>query len=276
MPQYCFVAGCSNINGFRFPKDVQLRKKWAKAVGKKPYMQSIVCDKHFKPEDFHKPVHSMVEIGGRSKRMLKPGVVPTVARWTTKKGSSSVINHAESANHPCAVTNCSGQGEFRFPDDADLLARWELAVRNSHPKDKKRRTYICAHHFLEHDIIQDGTVSGYTADGEPKKMLRPWAVPVLHLRGFTLEDDSLNAGGDDADGGFELGEAAFIMFKEKPKLPRPYSCPLCPTEHTSLSGLKQHMFCVHEFSGQCHPCRLCHCVMTTFNSWLAHYPKCPW
>lgn len=260
------------------PEDPQLKRKWAAALGKEPRPKGVVCDIHFKPNDFHQPVNSMVEFGARRRRMLKPDAVPTISRWATKKGSKSVTNHTEGVKHPCFVNNCSGHGEFRFPGDEDLLARWELVVGGHDPRNRRSRTtVICAKHFLEEDMIEDGIVSGYNANGKPRKMLRPWAVPVLDLTpkpDWKMEVDPLEE--DNSERVHELGEPAFIMFKEEPRPSRPYPCPFCNYIYTSVLGMNQHMLNEHGFPGPCHPCKLCHCVMTTLDSWNAHYPKCPW
>lgn len=59
MPQYCAVPNCNGINGFLFPKDPEMRKKWCVAIKRvdesnmnklwEPYKSAVVCERHFKP-----------------------------------------------------------------------------------------------------------------------------------------------------------------------------------------------------------------------------------
>jgi hypothetical protein len=74
--------------GFTFPTDQQLCLKWRvaikreglrKTLWKKPNERSVVCYKHFNPEDFHVPVQSYVALVGRVRRSLKPVVVPSLS-----------------------------------------------------------------------------------------------------------------------------------------------------------------------------------------------------
>ena len=55
---------------YRFPKIVDQRKIWIKAIGRcdEPGKVSVICSKHFKDDDF-RPTE---------KRLLKPGVVPSI------------------------------------------------------------------------------------------------------------------------------------------------------------------------------------------------------
>jgi hypothetical protein len=45
---------------------------WKPATG-----LEVVCDKHFKPEDFKEPIKSLAAVGGRARRLLKQGAVPS-------------------------------------------------------------------------------------------------------------------------------------------------------------------------------------------------------
>jgi len=52
----CCVYKCSNPSGHRFPKNVELRKKWVVAIKREESFvigdRTIVCYEHFLPEDY--------------------------------------------------------------------------------------------------------------------------------------------------------------------------------------------------------------------------------
>jgi hypothetical protein len=87
MPQYCAVPGCKDSGGFKFPSDQQVCLQWRVAIKReglrkslwKPSDRSVVCSKHFSTEDFLVPLQSYVALGGRVRRNLKPGVVPSLS-----------------------------------------------------------------------------------------------------------------------------------------------------------------------------------------------------
>ena len=82
MPDYCAVPGCLESGLlFSFPADPTLNLRWRVAIRRKgpdgtlwkPTPGSVVCERHFKPEDFKTPL----VLSGRSSRRLKEGVVPS-------------------------------------------------------------------------------------------------------------------------------------------------------------------------------------------------------
>ena len=89
MVHYCTVPSCNGVGGFRFPEDKQLKKKWQIAIKREgknkklwePKKASIVCEKHFKPEDFREK-----NIAGfpLKNRCLKSGVVPSIFYFSKK------------------------------------------------------------------------------------------------------------------------------------------------------------------------------------------------
>ena len=95
MTRCCSVPGCiGGKGGSRFPKDPKLFLKWKVAIkrlepgpGKKlwtPKQHSVVCHKHFKPEDYRVPVCSTVPVGGKRVRLLKPEAVPSIFPHSVK------------------------------------------------------------------------------------------------------------------------------------------------------------------------------------------------
>ena len=74
---------CNGTNGFSFPKDPILRRKWVLAVNKKtrdgrcwePAIHSCVCRRHFRPEDLKEKNAAGFE---SRKPRLKYGIVPTI------------------------------------------------------------------------------------------------------------------------------------------------------------------------------------------------------
>ena len=58
MPNNCCVRGCNTDSGFHFPSDPEIREKWVIAVNRQswaPKKHTVVCHKHFKPDDFVVP-----------------------------------------------------------------------------------------------------------------------------------------------------------------------------------------------------------------------------
>ena len=64
MPNRCCVPQCGGDGGFKFPTDPDLAIKWRVAIKRlgpdkslwKPGIHAVVCDKHFKAEDFKEPM----------------------------------------------------------------------------------------------------------------------------------------------------------------------------------------------------------------------------
>lgn len=56
MTRACSVTLCKNPMKFRFPSDVNLRKKWLDAIRQprfQPKQKQGICANHFKKNDFH-------------------------------------------------------------------------------------------------------------------------------------------------------------------------------------------------------------------------------
>ena len=101
MARICSVPQCKGGSnaGFAFPKDPKLRKKWQVAIrragpGKKlnwePTKSSIVCHDHFTENDYKVPKASLAAVGGKSRRALKEGAVPTVFFWHKNRDEAKV------------------------------------------------------------------------------------------------------------------------------------------------------------------------------------------
>lgn len=86
----CVAAGCSNTHKdgfslFHFPKDANLRKKWADQVSRTrdkwmPSDHSVLCSKHFEESCFEESTRLSIAMGmeKRMKPRLKPDAVPTI------------------------------------------------------------------------------------------------------------------------------------------------------------------------------------------------------
>ena len=83
----CSVPQCPGKGGFKFPRNPEIRKKWQVAIrregpGKKlnwePSDTATVCHAHFTEDDYRVPKVSTVQIGGKARRDLKDGAVPSV------------------------------------------------------------------------------------------------------------------------------------------------------------------------------------------------------
>ena len=78
--KYCCVPGCKETGGFKFPKDPNQRKKWQVAIRRqdknkklwKPSIHSVVCQNHFKSEDFKQSPFE------RLRKDLIPDAVPSI------------------------------------------------------------------------------------------------------------------------------------------------------------------------------------------------------
>ncbi|XP_061732917.1 THAP domain-containing protein 2-like isoform X2 [Nerophis ophidion] len=86
MPAHCAAYGCKvrrtaeskklGITFHRFPKDDDMRRKWEVAVRRKSFAakeQTVLCSKHFNPEDFDKT-------GGLCR--IRQGVIPSVFNFS--------------------------------------------------------------------------------------------------------------------------------------------------------------------------------------------------
>ena len=82
MVKHCSSYGCNSryspeaknegITFYNFPKNEDLRTEWEKVVRRQDFKStknSVLCSKHFKPEDF---------IVGEQRKKLKPGIIPSV------------------------------------------------------------------------------------------------------------------------------------------------------------------------------------------------------
>ena len=89
MGKRCVAAGCSStckdgLHLYGFPKDSELRKKWADQVKRtrdkwEPTDHSYQCSKHFE-DDCFQPYSKLAEsLGvGKVRVLLKTGAIPTV------------------------------------------------------------------------------------------------------------------------------------------------------------------------------------------------------
>ena len=90
MPHYCCAGECNN-HSERAPKhvsfhkllleDKKLLKVWITKIRRdpryfSPNMHTKICSEHFKEDDFI--------FADASKRRLKPGVIPSVFKWTKR------------------------------------------------------------------------------------------------------------------------------------------------------------------------------------------------
>uniref|UniRef100_A0A0K2UX11 Putative LOC100636811 [Amphimedon queenslandica] n=1 Tax=Lepeophtheirus salmonis TaxID=72036 RepID=A0A0K2UX11_LEPSM len=101
MPSNCVVPGCSRGGSFRFPSDESTCLKWRLALRRedangslwKPSTHSVVCDQHFKPEDFRVVKQSLVDVGGKANRRLKREAVPSLFSWSQADNDKFVKKH---------------------------------------------------------------------------------------------------------------------------------------------------------------------------------------
>lgn len=99
MVNYCVVPKCHTEGGYKFPSDPELRRRWCIAIKREGPNKtawtntpnSVVCEKHFKPEDFKDPLSVTLGLKDCSiacRRFLKSGVVPSVFSFTASETST--------------------------------------------------------------------------------------------------------------------------------------------------------------------------------------------
>lgn len=94
MPFYCCVPLCTASGNFKFPKDLNLQRKWCQAIrreGKnrclwKPTLYSRICGNHFLESDF---LPLAEQIGQRVHRRLRAEAVPSVFAFNKRKDKTS-------------------------------------------------------------------------------------------------------------------------------------------------------------------------------------------
>ena len=98
------AAGCSKtykdeVSLFLFPKDPQMRKKWADQVNRTkdkwdgPSDQSVLCSSHFEEHCFEADMKLAESLGVESKKKprLKSDAVPTLFRRPVSKRPSTLL-----------------------------------------------------------------------------------------------------------------------------------------------------------------------------------------
>ena len=99
---FCNAFGCSNsdkhrkdgVSFHRFPKDVELRKRWVNALRLVSLPENFlqtgrVCSEQFTADDFQRDLQAEM-LGGRGRRQLKPGAVPSVFSFTPEPAAKRV------------------------------------------------------------------------------------------------------------------------------------------------------------------------------------------
>ena len=71
------------VSLFLFPKDSNLKKKWANAVRRtrdkwEPTKHSVLCSKHIEPKCFKQSTKVAQPLGMKNKSQLEPDAVPTL------------------------------------------------------------------------------------------------------------------------------------------------------------------------------------------------------
>uniref|UniRef100_A0A0K2T4M7 DNA transposase THAP9like [Xenopus (Silurana) tropicalis] n=1 Tax=Lepeophtheirus salmonis TaxID=72036 RepID=A0A0K2T4M7_LEPSM len=90
MPSCCVVPGCSGRGSYRFPSNKNICLKWRIALCReddngslwRPSLNSVLCGKHFKPEDFRVPRQTQASGRGKVYRHLKQNAVPSLFPWS--------------------------------------------------------------------------------------------------------------------------------------------------------------------------------------------------
>ena len=143
MGRQCIAAACSSTSRyggsfFRFPRNPDLRKKWAKQVKRTrdrwsgPTEYSLLCEKHF-TEDCFEPEAAIAAAMGLSRRKrLKPDAIPTVFERPRKALPS------EAGDEP----SCSQLGKRRADRTVTPIA--EKRPRGAYLKRERARVR-CEH-----------------------------------------------------------------------------------------------------------------------------------
>nr|XP_061836763.1 THAP domain-containing protein 2-like isoform X3 [Nerophis lumbriciformis] len=175
MPAHCAAYGCKvrrtaeskklGITFHRFPKDDDVRRRWEVAVRRKSFAakeQTVLCSKHFNPEDFDKT-------GGLCR--IRQGVIPSVFNFsllcetpkakrstiTSKKAEESlllnishrVIENEHQSNvdlqeHNYSLPSCPSALKVRFIKTAARVVTLEKEKRNAQVRERRAKATINA------------------------------------------------------------------------------------------------------------------------------------
>ncbi|XP_043190669.1 uncharacterized protein LOC122364408 [Amphibalanus amphitrite] len=101
----CCVPGCSStVGGHKIPREEKLRKTWLVKIRRegskrgsvwKPSASSVVCRKHFTPNDYMEPSWTS-KMAGIVRKQLKKDAVPSIFPWTSAKNKVEVQRRARS------------------------------------------------------------------------------------------------------------------------------------------------------------------------------------
>ena len=132
MVHYCSVPLCNRVGGFRFPRDKELKKKWQVAIKRQgknkslwqPKEHDVVCDCHFKPEDFKDKNSAGFPLKLKG---LKKGVVPSVFEFLKgKENGDNRSNRAERREK--YKLKCDQQGKNSEDQFLDLDFAMEVEI----------------------------------------------------------------------------------------------------------------------------------------------------
>ena len=118
MPGNCVVPGCGRRGGFSFPSDPEQSFKWRVAVKRdpikigphvtlwKPSPYSLICEEHFKADDFKQSMVAACSKDAKNRRLLKKGAVPSVFSWSSSSSQSAAAAGTSGAR-PSALEESS-------------------------------------------------------------------------------------------------------------------------------------------------------------------------
>ena len=130
MPRYCCVPNCPHskrrgfARGFSFPKDPELSRQWIALIKQHkgplwtPSRHALVCHAHFKPGDYKVPLQSLAQVGGKARKDLKKGAVPSVFPWNTDE---STVGEEEEP-----VDECSDDKEYLNAVTLPIIPKVEI------------------------------------------------------------------------------------------------------------------------------------------------------
>ncbi|XP_060872242.1 uncharacterized protein LOC132946323 isoform X3 [Metopolophium dirhodum] len=170
---HCSIPGCitNTIEEVEdislFAPRIEIVNEWSSILGFDLTINSIVCERHFRPQDILRP-NLLVNGVNSQLKILAPHALPV-----------PVMNAVPESRTYCSIPGCATNTfeevediSFFTPQNEDAINEWKLSVGF----DFTINSTVCEKHFRSEDIVHPNLLSnGLNSKG---KSLAPFAVPV--------------------------------------------------------------------------------------------------
>ncbi|XP_029346760.1 uncharacterized protein LOC100165674 isoform X1 [Acyrthosiphon pisum] len=170
---YCSIPGCTinnveNVGDISlFTPPIELVDRWSSILGLDLTINSIVCERHFKPQDILCPKLLVNDVNSQVK-VLAPFSMPIPAMDPVPESRTYCCIPGCTTNTVEEVEDIS----FFTPQNEEDVIEWNLSVCVELTKDSA----VCEKHFRPEDIVHSNLLTnGINSKG---KSLAPFAVPV--------------------------------------------------------------------------------------------------